>query len=87
MIKYLKYRENGITVNGNRVTVRYVLKEGDTLRLSLEDTEFTRSYVTAGKIHTRQTQMVRIPLTHRQSAQMLTSEEKTYTSEMRLSAC
>ena len=39
MIKYLKYREDGITVNGKRVTVRYVLKEGDTLRLALEDSE------------------------------------------------
>ena len=55
--------------------------------LSLEDTEFTGSCRTAGKIPTRQMQMVMIPLTHCQSAQMLTSEEKTYTSEVRLSAC
>ena len=39
MIKYLKYRENGITVNSTRVTVRYILKEGDSLALALEDTE------------------------------------------------
>ena len=38
MIKYLKYRENGITVNGTHVTVRYILKEGDSLALALEDT-------------------------------------------------
>lgn len=30
--------EDGITVNGNHVTVRYVLKEGDVLRLAAEDT-------------------------------------------------
>ena len=39
MIKYLKYRENGILVNGSRVTVRYILKCGDTLSLALDDTE------------------------------------------------
>ena len=39
MVKYLKYRENGITVNGSRVTVRYILHNGDTLSLALEDTE------------------------------------------------
>jgi len=39
MVKYLKYRENGILVNGSRVTVRYVLQNGDTLSLALDDTE------------------------------------------------
>lgn len=31
----LKRREDGITVNGNRVTVRYVLKKGDRVTLTL----------------------------------------------------
>ena len=39
MIKFLKYRENGILVNGARVTVRYILKEGDELSLAFDDTE------------------------------------------------
>ena len=39
MIKYLKYRDDGITVNGSRVTVRYVLKENDTLSLAVDDSE------------------------------------------------
>ena len=38
-IKHIKFLENGMTVNGERVTVRRVLKEGDLLRLSTEDTE------------------------------------------------
>ena len=29
MVKYLKYKDDGILVGGNRVTVRYVLKCGD----------------------------------------------------------
>ena len=37
MIKKLKFRENGILVNGSFVTVRYVLKEGDVLSLAVED--------------------------------------------------
>ena len=37
MIKYLKYREDGIMVNGDRVTVRYILRDGDTLSLSMTD--------------------------------------------------
>lgn len=37
MIKYLKYRNDGIQVNGNHVTVRYILKDGDLLQLTLED--------------------------------------------------
>lgn len=39
MIKYLKYREDGILVNGERVTVRYILKDGDCLSLAFEDAE------------------------------------------------
>ena len=39
MLKYLKYRPDGICVNGERVTVRYVLQEGDVLTLATEDTE------------------------------------------------
>ena len=37
MIKKLKFRENGILVNGEFVTVRYILKEGDVLYLAVED--------------------------------------------------
>lgn len=37
MLKRLKFREGGITVNGSHATVRYVLKTGDVLRLSDED--------------------------------------------------
>ena len=43
MIKHLKYREDGIVVNGTRVTVRYVLREGDLVSLTLEDTESSES--------------------------------------------
>jgi 23S rRNA pseudouridine1911/1915/1917 synthase len=39
MIKHIKYREDGIVVNGARVTVRYVLKDKDVVSLALEDTE------------------------------------------------
>lgn len=47
LIKKLKFRENGITVNGNFVTVRYVLKEGDVLLLADEDREENTSpYIT-----------------------------------------
>ena len=35
----LKKRQDGILVNGQHVTVRYQLQEGDLLELSLEDTE------------------------------------------------
>lgn len=35
----LKVRENGITVNGEHKTVRYVLQAGDLLSLATEDTE------------------------------------------------
>ena len=37
-ITSLKTREMGITVNGEHKTVRYVLREGDVLRLLVEDT-------------------------------------------------
>ena len=37
MIKYLKYRDDGIVVNGERVTVRYTLQENDLLSLALND--------------------------------------------------
>ena len=39
MIKHLKFSEDGILVNGNRVTVRYILQVGDLLSLALEDEE------------------------------------------------
>lgn len=39
MIKHLKFLPDGILVNGVRVTVRYVLKEGDLLSLATEDRE------------------------------------------------
>lgn len=37
MLKYLKYREDGILLNGSRVTVRATVREGDLLELSLLD--------------------------------------------------
>ena len=37
LLKHLKFLENGITVNGKRVTVRYRLKEGERLSLAVED--------------------------------------------------
>ena len=39
MLKHLKYREDGICVNGIRRTVRYLLREGDVLSVALEDSE------------------------------------------------
>lgn len=38
-LKHLKFSERGICVNGARVTVRYVLREGDCLSLAVEDME------------------------------------------------
>ena len=38
-LKRLKFSERGITVRGERVTVRYVLKDGDVLSLATEDEE------------------------------------------------
>ncbi len=37
MMKYLKYRNDGITVNGAHCTVRYVLSRGDELSVALSD--------------------------------------------------
>lgn len=37
MLKYLKYRPDGICVNGERCTVRRILREGDVLTLATED--------------------------------------------------
>ncbi len=37
MIKYLKYRNEGILVGGERKTVRYVLRKGDLVTLETED--------------------------------------------------
>lgn len=37
MMKYLKYRNDGILVNGERCTVRRVLRVGDTVTLALTD--------------------------------------------------
>ena len=39
MLKRLKFMPGGITINGEFVTVRYVLQEGDLLHLSAEDRE------------------------------------------------
>ncbi len=38
-IKHLKFLENGITLNGEHVTVRRTVSEGDVLSLAVEDTE------------------------------------------------
>ena len=37
MLKYLKYRNEGIMINGERCTVRYLPREGDVLTLETED--------------------------------------------------
>ena len=37
LLKHLKFREDGILVNGVRVTVRYVLSFGEVLSLAIED--------------------------------------------------
>lgn len=37
LLKHLKFREDGILVNGNRVTVRHVLSRGECLSLAIED--------------------------------------------------
>jgi len=39
LLTHLKAREDGILLNGKRVTVRAILKEGDILELNFEDTE------------------------------------------------
>ena len=38
MIARLKNKENGITVNGEKKTVRFILSEGDELNIEIEDT-------------------------------------------------
>lgn len=38
-LRHLKFLEQGILVNGEHVTVRYVLREGDLLSLAAEDAE------------------------------------------------
>ncbi len=38
-VKRVKYRDGGILVNGESVTVRRILREGDTLTLAVEDRE------------------------------------------------
>ena len=38
-VKHLKFKENGITVNGEHVTVRHIFSHGEVLSLALEDTQ------------------------------------------------
>lgn len=38
LLKHLKFLDDGICVNGERVTVRRILREGDLLSLAVEDT-------------------------------------------------
>ncbi|MBQ8311266.1 MAG: RluA family pseudouridine synthase [Clostridia bacterium] len=45
MLKYLKYQNNGITVNGEHCTVRYVLREGDVLEIMTEDREASEAII------------------------------------------
>lgn len=42
MIRHLKFLDDGITVDGERVTVRRVLREGEVLTLNTSDTENTQ---------------------------------------------
>ncbi|MDO5410403.1 MAG: RluA family pseudouridine synthase [Lachnospiraceae bacterium] len=44
-IKKAKFRENGILVNGKRVTVRYVLREADRLEILLEEKSRASSHL------------------------------------------
>ncbi len=37
-IKHLKFKQNGIEINGKHVTVRHVLRNGEVLSLAIEDT-------------------------------------------------
>ncbi len=39
MLKHLKYKEDGICVDGKRCTVRYILHQGECLALAIEDQE------------------------------------------------
>lgn len=43
MIRHLKFLDDGITVDGARVTVRRVLREGEVLTLNTSDTEHTQN--------------------------------------------
>ena len=43
MIRHLKFLDDGIMINGERVTVRRVLKEGEVLMLNTSDTEHTQT--------------------------------------------
>ena len=43
LVSHLKAVPNGICVNGEHVTVRRVLREGDVISLAIEDTEFNES--------------------------------------------
>ncbi len=43
LLSHLKHRDDGIRVNGERVTVRYILRVGDILELSDGDTETNES--------------------------------------------
>ena len=43
LLRSLKFREDGITLNGERVTVRKILKEGDLLLLALDDEPLEQS--------------------------------------------
>lgn len=36
-IRSLKFRENGITVNGSKCRINYILKNRDVLKLTLEE--------------------------------------------------
>ncbi len=45
MLKFLKYREDGILVNGVRVTVRYTPKAGDTVSLQIPDGESAKDLI------------------------------------------
>lgn len=50
-VKRVKYRECGIMLNGERVTVRARLSEGDILSLAVEDTEQdTNEYIVPSKL-------------------------------------
>ncbi len=44
-LRRLKYTEGGITVNGESVTVRRVLREGDVLRLDVGDRESSENVI------------------------------------------
>ena len=44
-ISHLKTLNNGICVNGNRVTVRYILSEGDILSVSTDDTDNQNEHI------------------------------------------